>query len=238
MRRWLALCTAAVVIAGCDSGGDDAPTVERSCDLYLSGQGVSVRLAGERARSACSQWLAEREGPWSRRPGGDADSSFERVCVVFREGTGAALYATGRPGSDEEAEGVCRGLADEGWSRMDPPRRREASSEPSRFEPVRCAEGRCAQGEREVMQPAEGDECGEGSWTYVGVSRDGQAGVYRCLTAPHPASPVICDSYNERCMQGRHAVRHPEPGSACGSDGMRWEERETGGAVRVYRCGR
>jgi hypothetical protein len=51
------------------------------------------------------EWLADRG--WSRGAGGDADTSFERVCVVFRSDTGAALYATGKRGSLREAEGVC-----------------------------------------------------------------------------------------------------------------------------------
>ena len=241
MRRPLALCAAAILVAGCGSGGDgDAPPVERSraCDLYLQDQGVSVRLAGERAGSVCTKWAADADRPWSRAAGADADSSFERVCVVFRENTGAALYATGTPGSHDEAQAICSGLAGQGWARLNPPNRRRATSEPSRFEPVRCAEGRCVQGDHEVRQPSEGDECGEGAWTYVGISRDGQAGVYQCLTAPRPDAPVVCDSYNERCRQGRYAVRQPEPGSACGPNGMRWDESETDTLQRVYRCAR
>jgi hypothetical protein len=238
LRRLLALWAVAVLVSGCDSGEDDAASVERprSCDLYLREQGVSVRLAGDRAGSECAQWVADRDRPWSRAAGGDADSSFERVCVVFREGTGAALYATGKPGSHAEAVGICSALAGEGWSKLNPPDPRRATSEPSRFQPVRCAEGRCIQGGREVAQPSEGDECGEGSWTYVGISRDGQAGVYQCLTAPQSDSTVVCDSFNERCRQGRFAVRQPEPGSACGENGMRWEESGSGGSNRVYRC--
>jgi hypothetical protein len=67
-------------------------------------QGVSVRLAGARAEPVCREWLADRG--WSRGAGGDADTSFERVCVVFRSDTGAALYAIGNRGSLREAEGV------------------------------------------------------------------------------------------------------------------------------------
>jgi hypothetical protein len=240
LRGWLALCAAAILVGGCDSGDDDAPTVERSrsCDLYLSDRGVSVRFAGERARRACAQWLADRDGSWSRAAGGDADSSFERVCVVFRESIGAALYATGKPGSHGEAERICSDLGGEGWARLRPPNGRRATSEPSRFDPVRCAEGRCSQGDREVAQPSEGGDCGEGSWTYVGISRDGQAGVYRCLTEPRADQAVVCDRFNERCRQGGYAVREPELGAACGSQGMRWYESETGGSNMTYRCSR
>jgi hypothetical protein len=225
------------MVVGCSSGDDDGPPVERarSCDLYLSDQGVSVRFAGDRAGRTCTQWLAD-DASWSRDAGADADSSFERVCVVFRANTGAALYATGKPGSHGEAKGLCSGLASEGWARLNPPNGRRATSEPSRFEPVRCAEGRCTQGGEEVTQPDEGTDCGEGSWSYVGISRDGRAGVYQCLTAPHPEALVVCDSYNERCRQGRNAVRQPELGASCGSKGMRWEETESGSSQRVYRC--
>jgi hypothetical protein len=72
----------------------------------------------------------------------------------------------------------------------------------------------------------------------VGISLDGQAGVYECLTDPEPGSPVTCDSYSERCRQGRHAVRQPERGAACGSGDARWEEAEVRDAAMVYRCTR
>jgi hypothetical protein len=233
---YVVLCV--ILLAGCDSGDDEPETVQRgsSCDLYLTDQGVSVRFAGERAARVCDEWLADRDGSWSRAAGAAADSSFERVCVVFREGTGAALYATGEPGSYRAAAATCSGLAGDGWSRLNPPTGQRARSEPSRFQPVRCAEGRCSQEGKDVAQPAEGDECGEGWWTYVGISSDGQAGVYRCLTDPKPGARVVCDSYNERCRQRSYAVRHPEPGAACGPEGMEWAEADTLGSQRVYRC--
>jgi hypothetical protein len=238
---WGAAAVVALLLVGCSSE-DDALEVDRSrsCDLYLRDQGVSVRFAGAGSRRACTEWLARRAGPWSRGAGSDADTSFERVCVVFRSSTGAALYATGKPGSYGEAEGVCDTLEGEGWNDLNPPKtetsRREPVPEPSRFEPVRCAEGRCFQGDTEVAQPSEGGDCGEGAWTYVGVSRDGLAGVYRCLTDPDPGSPVTCDSFGERCTQGRWAVRQPEPGAACGAGDRRWEEVPTSDAATVYRC--
>lgn len=177
---------------------------------------------------------------WSRGAGGDDDTSFERVCVVFRSDTGAALYATGRRGSLREAEGVCGWLVSEDWSELKPPKTetsgRDAAPEPSRFDPVRCAEGRCFQRDAEVAQPADGADCGEGAWTYVGISRDGQAGVYRCLTDPDPRTAVTCDSYVERCTQRGWAVRQPVSGAACGSGGRRWEAATTSDGARVYRC--
>jgi hypothetical protein len=237
----IVLGAVAILLAACSSDGDDGTEVERAraCNLYMRDQGVSVRLAGAGAGRACREWLAD-EG-WSRGAGGDADTSFERVCVVFRSGTGAALYATGKRGSQGEAAGVCDSLVSEGWSGLKPPNGktsgRRPAPEPSRFDPVRCAEGRCFQGGGEVAQPTEGAVCGEGAWTYVGISRDGQAGVYRCLTDPDPTTAVTCDSYVERCTQGRWAVRQPEPGAACGEGGgRRWEEAATSDAVRVYRC--
>jgi hypothetical protein len=89
-----------------------------------------------------------------------------------------------------------------------------------------------------VAQPPEGAECGEGLWTYVGISSNGQAGVYRCLTEPEPGSPVTCGSYNERCIQAGHAVRTPDAGAGCGSGDRRWQEVTGDGATRVYRCER
>jgi hypothetical protein len=227
------------ILAACSSD-DDGPEVDRarSCHVYMRDQGVSVRLAGARAGAVCREWLADRG--WSRGAGGDADTSFERVCVVFHSDTGAALYATGKRGSLRAAEGVCDSLVGEGWSELKPPRTetsgRESAPEPSRFDPVRCAEGRCLQRGTEVAGPAEGADCGEGVWTYVGISRDGQAGVYQCLTDPDPRTAVTCDSYVERCTQRGWAVRQPESGAACGSGGRRWEAATTSDAARVYRC--
>jgi hypothetical protein len=235
----LVLAALGTLLAACS--WDDDPELSdraRACSLFMRGHGVSVRLAGARAGAVCSKWLADRG--WSRGAGGDADTSFERVCVVFRSDTGAALYATGRRGSLREAEGVCDSLVSEGWSELKPPKTepsgRESVPEPSRFDPVRCAEGRCFQRGAEVAQPAEGADCGEGAWTYVGISRDGQAGVYRCLTDPDPSTAVTCDSYVERCSQRGWAVRQPESGAACGSGGRRWEEATTRDGARVYRC--
>jgi hypothetical protein len=233
------LAAVAILLAACSSDDDDVEAERaRSCNLYMRDQGMSVRLAGAGAGRVCREWLADRG--WSRGAGGDADTSFERVCVVFRSDTGAALYATGKRGSQGEAEEVCDSLVSEGWSQLKPPETetsgRESAPEPSRFDPVRCAEGRCFQGGTEVAQPSEGAECGEGAWAYVGISRDGQAGVYQCLTAPDPSTAVICDSYVERCTQGRWSVRQPESGAACGEGGRRWEEAATSDTVRVYRC--
>jgi hypothetical protein len=235
----LVVAALAILLAACSSD-DDGPKGDRprSCSLYMRDEGVSIRLAGARAGAVCWEWLADKG--WSRGAGGDADTSFERVCVVFRSDTGAALYATGKRGSLREAERVCDSLVGEGWSELKPPRTEtsggESAREPSRFDPVRCAEGRCLQRGAEVAQPTDGADCGEGGWTYVGISRDGQAGVYRCLTDPDPSTAVTCDSYVERCTQRGWAVRQPESGAACGSGGRHWEQATTSDAARVYRC--
>jgi hypothetical protein len=249
MRRWVAIALAAFVVVGCSSDDDDGRRADpaQSCDLYLSDQGVSARLAGEGAGRTCTSWLAGRAeggGSWSRAAGADADSGFERVCVVYRGDTAAGLYSTAGPGSLGRAEDVCSRLADRGWEALSPPR--TASSEPdsnaepeaSWFAAVRCAEGRCFQRGGEVAQPPEGAECGEGRWTYIGVSSDGQAGVYECLTEPDSDSPVTCDSYNERCSQAGHRVRAPETGGDCGAPDNRWDEAAGDDATRVYTCGR
>jgi hypothetical protein len=246
----MAIAVAATLVAGCTSDDDeeDEGRVDRArpCDLFLREQGVSVRMAGQGAGRTCTSWLASRAeggGTWSRTAGGDADSGFERVCVIFRGDTAAALYSTAKPGSVERAEDVCTGLASRGWKELNPPRTvssapdSDAQPEASWFAAVRCAEGRCVQRGKGVAQPREGAECGEGHWTHVGISSDGQAGVYRCLTEAESDSWVTCDSYNERCTQAGHAVRTPEPGGACGSGGRRWEEVAGDEATRVYRCG-
>jgi hypothetical protein len=243
----VALVLVATLVGGCMSDDDDDGRVDRagSCDLYIRDQGVSVRMAGRGAERTCSSWLAGRPEAgesWSRAAGGDADSGFERVCVVFRGGTAAGLYSTAQLGSLDKAEDVCTTLTGEGWKELNPPQNASSSPdsngapEASWFAPVRCAEGRCAQRGKAVAPPWEGSECGEGLWTYVGISSDGQYGVYRCLTEPDPDSPVTCDSFNERCTQSGHAVRNPEPGRRCGSGDRRWKE-STGDAARIYRCG-
>ena len=249
MRARVAAALAAFVVVGCSSDDEDGRRVDRArpCDIYLREQGVSARLAGEGAGRACTSWLAGRAeggGSWSRAAGADADSGFERVCVVYRGDTAAGLYSTAKPGSVGRAEDVCTSLADRGWEELGPPR--TSSSEPdsnaapaaSWFAAVRCAEGRCFQRGEEVAQPPEGAECGEGRWTYIGISSDGQAGVFECLTEPAPDSPVTCDSYNERCSQAGHRVRAPEAGGDCGSGDRRWDEAAGAGATRVYGCGR
>ena len=239
---------AATLIVGCASDSDeDGSRVDRArpCDLYLHDQGVSVRLAGRGAERTCNSWLASRAdggGSWSRAAGADSDSGFERVCVVFRGDTAAGLYSTAKPGSVARAEDVCTSLAGRGWEELNPPRNvssttdSEAQAEASWFAPVRCAEGRCFQGGHGVAQPPEGAKCGEGAWTYIGISSDGQAGVYECLTEPDPGSRVTCDSFNERCTQAGHRVRPPETGDDCGSGGKRWDEVAVAGSSRVYGC--
>jgi hypothetical protein len=214
----------------------------RACDLYLRDQGVSVRMAGQTAERTCTAWVAGPGEGWSRTAGADADSGYERVCVVFRGTTAAGLYSTAQPGSVTRAEHVCTRLTGEGWNELNPPRTASTSTdtsgepEPSWFAPVRCAEGRCTQKGKPVAQPPEGTPCGEGRWTYVGVSSDGQAGVYDCLTDPDPAEPVTCDSFNERCTQAGHRVRTPEAGTHCGKSDRRWDEVAGSDATRTYRC--
>jgi hypothetical protein len=244
----VALALVVMPAGGCMSDDDEnGPEVDRAgpCDLYVRDQGVSVRMAGKGAGRTCTSWLAggsEGGESWSRTAGGDADSAFERVCVVFRGDTAAALYATAQPGSPNKAKDVCTGLASEGWRELNPPRNvssspdSDAEPEASWFAPVRCAEGRCAQRGKAVAQPPEGAECGEGLWTYVGISGDGQAGVYECLTDPRPDSRVTCDSFNERCIQAGHPVRSPEAGDDCGKPGRRWDELAGDDATRIYRC--
>src|ERR671923_111649 len=228
--RILLAALAAILIAGCSSDDDDdGSRVDRArpCDLYLRDQGVSVRMAGEGAKRTCNSWLASRAeggGSWSRA-------------------AGAGLYSTAKPGSVGRAEDVCSSLAGQGWKGLNPPR--SASSAPdsngepeaSWFAPVRCAEGRCRQEGKAVAQPPEGAQCGEGLWTYVGISSDGQAGVYECLIEPDPDSPVTCDSFNERCTQAGHRVRTPEAGEDCGPGDRSWDEVAGDDATRVYRCG-
>jgi hypothetical protein len=237
-----------IVLVGCSSGDDNnGGRVDRGrpCDLYLRDQGVSVRMAGKGAERTCNAWLASRAeggGSWSRAAGADADSGFERVCVVFRAGTAAGLYATAKPGSVGRAQDVCTSLTRQGWKNLNPPQ--TASSAPdsngqpeaSWFAPVRCAEGRCRQEGKRVAQPPEGATCGEGLWTYVGISSDGEAGVYECLVEPDADSAVTCDSYNERCTQEGHHVRTPEAGEDCGSGNNAWDELGGTGATRIYRC--
>jgi hypothetical protein len=246
----LAMALAATLLVGCTSDDDDNESrVDRArpCDLYLRDQGVSVRMAGKGAERTCTSWLASRAeggGSWSRAAGADADSGFERVCVVFRGETAAGLYSTAQPGSLGRAEDVCSSLTTKGWEELNP--RRAPSSEtdstgerePSWVAPVRCAEGRCFQRGKGVAQPPEGAVCGEGLWTYIGISSDGQAGVYECLTDPGPGSRVTCDSFNERCTQAGHRVRAPEAGDDCGAGNRRWEEVSRDDSTGVYRCGR
>jgi hypothetical protein len=248
--RMLLAGLAAILIVGCSSGDDDnGGRVDRArpCDLYLRDQGVSVRMAGKGALRTCNSWLASRAeggGSWSRAAGADADSGFERVCVVFRGDTAAGLYSTAKPGSVGRAEDVCTSLAGRGWKELNPPRTASSApdssgeAEASWFAPVRCAEGRCRQEGKAVAQPPEGAQCGEGLWTYIGISSDGQAGVYECLIEPDPGSPVACDSFNERCTQAGHRVRTPEAGEDCGSGDRSWDEVAGDAATRVYRCGR
>jgi hypothetical protein len=241
---------AATLVVGCSSDDDDgASRVDRPrpCNLYLGDQGVSVRMAGKGAERTCNSWLASRAeggGSWSRAAGAGADSGFERVCVVFRGDTAAGLYSTAKPGSVAWAEDFCTSLTGRGWEELNPPRTPSSAPdsngepEPSWFAPVRCAEGRCRQEGRSVAQPPEGAACGEGMWTYVGISSDGQAGVYECLVEADPGSPVTCDSFNERCTQAGHSVRTPEAGAACGSGGRRWDEVAGNGSTRIYSCER
>jgi hypothetical protein len=223
---------------------DDDGRVDRArpCDLYLRDQGVSVRMAGGGAERACTAWVAARGAGWSRTAGADADSGYERVCVVFRGSTAAGLYSTAQPGSVTRAEHVCTRLKGDGWKELNQPRTASTSTdssgepEPSWFAPVRCAEGRCTQEGTAVAQPPESATCGDGLWTYIGISGDGQAGVYECLTNADPGSPVSCDSFNERCTQAGHRVRTPEAGTDCGSSGRRWEEIAESDAAKTYRC--
>jgi hypothetical protein len=241
----LTLALGATLLAGCMSDDDDnGSQVERAqpCDLYLRDQGVSVRMAGRGAERTCTAWLARRGETWSRTAGADEDSGYERVCVVYRGDAAAGLYSTAQPGSLTKAEDVCTSLTREGWEELNPPRTASTTTdsngqpEASWFAPVLCAEGRCTQRGKEVVQPAEGSTCGEGMWTYVGISSDGQAGVFECLTEPDPDSQVTCDSFNERCTQAGHPVRAPETGAACGGSARRWEELPQGGSTRLYRC--
>jgi hypothetical protein len=246
----LVVALAGVMIVGCSSNDDDnGSRVDRprACNLYLRDQGVSVRMAGKGAERTCNSWLASRAevaGTWSRSAGAEAGSGFERVCVVFRGDTAAGLYSSARPGSVGRAEGVCASLREQGWKELNPPRTASSSPdsngqpEASWFAPVRCAEGHCRQEGKQVAQPPEGATCGEGLWTYVGISADGQAGVYECLIEPEPGSAVTCDSYNERCRQAGHLVRPPEAGEDCGSGDRTWEEAAGNAATSVYRCGR
>jgi hypothetical protein len=226
------------------SDDDDDGRVDRArpCDLYLRDKGVSVRMAGGGAERTCTAWVAARGEGWSRTAGADADSGYERVCVVFRGSTAAGLYSTAQPGSVTRAEHVCTRLRGEGWKALNQPQTTSTSTdssgepEASWFAPVRCAEGRCRQKGKAVAQPPEGATCGDGLWTYIGISSDGQFGVYECLTEPDPNSAVSCDAFNERCTQAGHRVRAPEVGTDCGSSGRRWEERAGSDATRTYRC--
>ncbi|HEX2125086.1 MAG TPA: hypothetical protein VHF45_00835 [Thermoleophilaceae bacterium] len=88
----------------------------------------------------------------------------------------------------------------------------------------------------EMAEPAHGTACGESAWIYVGISRDGQAGVYQCLTDPDPSTAVTCDSYVEQCTLRGWAVRQPESGTDGGSGGRRWDAATTSDGGGVYRC--
>ena len=85
-----------------------------------------------------------------------------------------------------QAKSFCSRLLQGGWGELGRPDPALAEDYPSPNAdlPVRCAEGRCLQGDHEVDRPASGSACPGGRWSFT-LSRDQNFGVYRC----RPLSP-------------------------------------------------
>jgi hypothetical protein len=178
---WLGL------LAGCAGEGDSeserAQEPRERCDLVARGEQMFVRLSGKRAGKLCAAWTGEDAPVDWREPAsaGEPSGGFERVCVLYRGGTAAGLYAADSIASVAQAKGFCGRLIAQGWGelgRPDPALAREYPPPDSGL-PVRCAEGRCTQGGERVSRPRTGAECPGGRWSFT-LSGNQNFGVYRC----------------------------------------------------------
>jgi hypothetical protein len=249
VRRIILLAAAAALLAGCTLDDEPEPRPEgqraaaepspQPCELYLRDRGVFVRFAGEEAEGTCRRWEANRapEGRWSRT----ADSSaqrFERVCVVYRGQTSAGLYSTPKIATNGRAKEICGGLISRGWGELNRPSAAPGPEpHPSDLAPVRCSEGRCSQGGKPVARPPEGSLCDGGAWTYAGLTRDQEAGLWRCLPDPEPRDPVVCDRLTDTCTQDGDRVYPPRAGARCAQGGREWGAARRG-AEDVFSCTR
>jgi hypothetical protein len=174
------------VLCGCSDDSEperqDARVPTPRCELVTDRQQVFVRLTGESAGELCGAWSTPgADGGWTRPTAAQPGGSFERVCVLYRGRTAAGLYAAGSISSVAQAKGFCGRLLDRGWDELGSPDPTLAMDypAPSPLLPVRCAEGRCIQGDRRVSRPQSGSDCPGGRWTFA-LSRDQNSGVYRC----------------------------------------------------------
>ena len=243
------IAAAAALLAGCSS--DDEPRGQADgqrtaaeaqpepCELYLRERGVFVRFAGQDARGECRRWEASRppEGSWARTADSDSKQSFERVCVVYRGQTSAGLYATPTIATNGRAKEICGGLISRGWGELNRPSAATGPEpQPSDLAPVRCSEGRCTQGGKPVARPAEAALCDGGAWTYAGLTRDQEAGLWRCVPDADPDTEVICDRLTGTCTQGGDRVYPPREGGRCAPEGREWQPQDGQLTDDVYSC--
>jgi hypothetical protein len=252
VRRLILIVAAATLLAGCtsDDGPERQPEDQRAaaealpepCELYLTDRGVFVRFAGEEARGACRRWAAGRpsEGRWARTADTASDQHFERVCVVYRGRTSAGLYATPTITTHGRAKEICGGLISRGWGELNRPSAPQGPEpHPSDLAAVRCSEGICTQGGKPVARPAEGSLCDGGAWSYAGLTRDQEAGLWRCLPDPDPREEVVCNPLTDTCTQDGDRVYPPRAGARCAQGGREWERTGAqGGTEDVYSCAR
>jgi hypothetical protein len=176
------------LLCGC-SDDDDVPKrgsaqlPPQRCELEARDKQVFVRLTGTRARELCADWSQPgAPGDWIEPSApADPDQDFNRVCVLYRGRSAAGLYAADSISSVARAKRFCTRLLQDGWGelgRPDPALAEEYPA-PNTDLPVRCAEGRCLQGDQEVDRPASGSACAGGRWSFT-LSRDQNFGVYRC----------------------------------------------------------
>lgn len=252
MHRVVLIAVAAALLAGCafedepdrqaQSQRTETEARPEPCELYLRDRGVFVRFAGDEARESCRRWAASRppEGRWRGTAGSSSEESFERVCVVYRGQTSAGLYAIPTIATNGRAKEICGAMISQGWGELNRPSSAPGPEpQPSDLAPVRCSEGRCVQGGKPVARPAEGSLCDGGAWTYAGLTRDQEAGSWRCLPDPGPGKPVICDPLIGTCRQDGDRVYPPGADARCGPAGRAWQRSpDQGGTKDVYRCER
>jgi len=244
--RVAVVLSAAVLLSGCFSDDESEPAAgadgasSSPCDLYLRERGVFVRFTGEKAQKNCSSWQADRSAgdeAWTRTLDGRAEERFERVCVVYRGGSVAGMYATPTIETHGRAKNICAGLISQGWDELNRPNMPAGSeAEPSGLAPVRCSEGRCFQTGEPVTRPMEGALCNGGAWTLVGLTRDQEAGLWRCLPDPRPSARVTCDSLTGNCRQAGRRVYPPKPGARCAQKGRKWRRVGGRGTRDFYEC--
>ena len=249
MRRIFLVAAAGALLAGCSSEEEQAPQREtrtaqaqdQPCELYLGERGVFVRVAGEGAAETCRRWEGSPApgGRWSLTADSGSEDRFERVCVVYQGKTSAGLYATPTIATNGRAKEICGDLISRGWGELSGPSEpTPPEPQPSDLAPVRCSEGRCSQGGKPVARPEEGRLCDGGAWTYAGLTRDQEAGSWRCLPDPRPRDSVVCDRLVDTCRQDGGRVYPPRAGARCAQGGREWQRTAGRGTKDVYRCER